>query len=103
MAQPPTYDVTAYSYGGVVRRNFRSPVYTEPWPYGERVGVTFGPGEIIEDFLEFRLSEDGRFLAARISLGWVNIWCLNTGRRGRRPRGIFYIDVLATERPAAAG
>ena len=109
MARPPTYDLAAYSYCGVVRHPFCSPVYTQPWPYGEKVGFSFRAGDIIEDLLEFQLSSDGKFVAARITLvgrlaedgrsGWVNVWRLNTGRRG--PTGMFFIDVLGTERKPA--
>ena len=80
MAQPPTYDLAAYSYRGVVRHPFCSPVYTQPWPYGRKVGFSFRAGDLIEDLLEFQLSSDGKFVAARTHIGWVNVWRLNTAR-----------------------
>ena len=65
---------------------------------------SFRAGDLIEDLLEFQLSSDGKFVAARTHIGWVNVWRLNTGRRGRRPKGMFFIDVLSMPRePAIAG
>ena len=104
MAQPPTFDLATHSYSGVVRHRFSCPVYTEPYPFGSRLTVTFNSGESVGDLLEFRLSDDGEYFSARTHLGWINVWVLRN--RFGRPTGVYFVVVTGRPRetmlPAAA-
>ena len=99
MARPPTFDLSTYRFRGTVRHRFSAPVYSEPYPYGSRVGHTFYGGETVGDLLEFRLSADGEYVSARTHIGWVNVWCLRN--RSGRPRGVYFISVVGTMLNAA--
>ena len=96
MVQAPTYDLSAYTYSGMVLHPFHCPVYDAPPPHGSYIVMTLFAMDCVGPFLEFRASEDGQFVSAKIDIGlmgWVNVW----------RRGTYYMRVMGEPRPAAAG
>ena len=67
-----------------------------PPPHGSYIVMTLVAMDCVGPFLEFRVSEDGQFVSAKIDIGlmgWVNVW----------RRGTYYMHVMGEPRPAAAG
>lgn len=71
------FDWSRYRYFARVRRSMRRlPVYTAPYPYGQRVVGAFVTVEEGEwEFFAHRFSSDGMYISAQAPAGWVNIWC----------------------------
>ena len=92
---PPAPDVFL---GDLVRprRPFVCPVYTLPWPHGEKIGVVFRPGDEFGPISDYELSEinqdgDQYFGVCVKGLGWINIW--TRMNLERQPVGVNFATV----------